>query len=57
MKMTQTAQKTSKYKISYIDNLGNFRQRYLSAIDEREAVIDCWLNNKSVVEPISVVKV
>lgn len=47
----------SKYKISYIDNHGNLRQRYLNAINDKEALIDCWLNNKSVVEPISVVKV
>ena len=46
-----------KYKVSYYDAQGNLRQRYITASNERDALVDAWLNNKNVIEPVSVQRI
>lgn len=48
---------SNKFKISYFDNQGSLRHRYITANNERDALVDCWLNNKNVIEPVSVTKI
>lgn len=48
---------SNKFQVSYLDNHGNLRQHYISAANERDALVDAWLNNKNVIKPLSVVKI
>lgn len=54
--MNNTAN-NSKFKVSYYDAQGNLRHRYVSAPNERDALVDTWLNNKNVIEPIAAHKI
>ncbi len=46
-----------KFQVSYLDGHGNLRQRYITAANERDALVDAWLNNKAIVQPVSVTRI
>lgn len=53
----QQSSEKHKFKVSYYDAQGNLRQRYITASNERDALVDAWLNNKNVIEPVSVQRI
>lgn len=53
----ETAVKHNKYKVSYFDKNGNFRLHFANSTNDRDALVDSWLNNKHIVEPVSVEQV
>jgi hypothetical protein len=48
------ANKSLRFNVTYLDQHKNQRNFYITAASERDALVDSWLNNKNIIDVVSV---